>query len=173
MDKQPRLTDFERLERGLLFDQDDLDQVLIRQPQLFYEVGKQVANLTSQRDAWKQQLAEEEAKADARIRYEMSQDEDNKLREGEIKGKVLLSREVMATNKLLMECNKALGQWTALRDAYVQRAYILKDLANLYATNYFADSTVGYGARSVRNSDADRARVSMSEQRKQLNERRS
>jgi hypothetical protein len=170
MDK-PRLTEFERLERGLLIDQDDLDQVLIRQPQLFYEVGKQVANLTSQRDAWKQQLQEEEAKADARIRYELSQTDD-KPREGDIKGQVLLSREVMTTNKLLMDCNKALGQWSALKEAYVHRVKVLKDLTNLYTTSYFADSSVGYSSRSVRNSDAERARQSMAEQRK-LNARRS
>src|SRR5262252_4686408 len=119
-------TDYDRLERGLEIDEDDLDRAVMRQPQLFYEVARMVKVRTSERDAWKKELDKAEATADAKVRA-MLEKEEGKPREADIKNRVMMFKDVESARKEVMECNIDLGMWEALKESYVQRSYMLKE----------------------------------------------
>jgi hypothetical protein len=117
-------------------------------------VSKQLALEQSLRDAAKTDLAEAEAKADADIRHHFEV-MDEKATEGKVNGAVRLSKSVIASTQLLHKRNLKVGQWTALKEAYVQRSYMLKSMIDLAQMNYYSEPT---GTRSVRDKLAAQGR---------------
>lgn len=149
----------EELEEGLRIDEQALNDALVSQPELFYRVSKKLTMLVSQHDAKKQELAEEEAKADGEIRETASKEKD-KVTETEIKNMIRLDRDVRKVSNELMDLRREVGQLTALKEAFSQRSYVLKDLVKLYIANYYESTAEdGSGAhRELRDHSASRVR---------------
>lgn len=149
---------FQQLEALLEIDPDDLDTACARHADLSYRVSKQLAMEQSLRDAAKQNLAEIEAKADLKVRKTFD-DLDKKTTEGLIRSNVLLHHDVIAANEDLQKRNIGLLKWTALKEAYMQRSYMLKSLVDLAYMNYYSEPT---GSPSVRDKLAERNRAAIS-----------
>jgi hypothetical protein len=137
-------TSIEELEKGLLIDEHALDEALLRQPDAFYRVSKRLAIAISERDYAKQALEEEEARADAHIResaaLESKGDKKEKLTGPEVKALVALDKDVLRASKQLLHLRAQVGMWQALKEAFNQRSYALKDLVTLHAMGYFGET---------------------------------
>jgi hypothetical protein len=159
----------ETLEEALAIDEHALDEALIRQPDAFYRVSKKLAMELSIRDAAKQALQEEEAYADERARSSIPEGE--KVTETSIKSLVRLDKKVLAaTDKLLMH-NRRVAMLQALKEAFQQRSYVMKDLVSLYVANYFGDTSGGRSETQLRTRRADENRTAMAEERRKLGQR--
>lgn len=159
-------TSIEFLESGLQIDEHALDDALVTQPDFFYRVSKQLAMVVSKRDAAKQALAEEEARCDAQFRKD-ALDNKEKLTETEIKNMIRLDREVKALSTGMLKLNREVGELTALKEAFQQRSYVLKDLVNLYIANYYtSNQDGGPSGRALKDHSADIARRGMAEARR-------
>lgn len=151
------LRDLDELEKGLKIDEHALDEALQQQPDLFYRVSKTLAMLTSRRDAMKQEKETVEAQADLTIRRKHARDKD-KATEGSIRAEIRLDREVIEVGNELLELANLVAQFAALKEAFQQRSYVLKDLVNLYTANYFGDSAGGSSRTRMRDHAADNYR---------------
>lgn len=166
-----KIVSLEDLEQGLRIDENGLDAALVQQPDLFYRVSKQLAFLSSRRDAKKQELAEEEAKADAETRT-VAERRKEKVTEAEIKSAVRLDPNVMRASKELITLGGQVGALTALKEAFQQRSYVLKDLVNLFVANYYGSNQDGTASRSrapqraLREHSATEAREVLKQKRK-------
>ena len=145
------------LKKGLKIDEHALDESLVRQADLFFRVSREVAILTSRRDAMKQELATTEAQADLDIRKGAAKNED-KFTEGEVKARIRLHKDVKEVQNELLELNSWLAQFTALKEAYSQRSYVLKDLVALFIANYYGSGAEGRSSRDLRARAAERTR---------------
>lgn len=153
--------DIRELETALAINEYALNEERAKNPELFYRVAKAYALTMSRRDAAKQALADAEARADLAFREE-AQGANRKITEGEVRATVLTSPSVDSARRLLARLNEEVGQLGALKEAYEDRSYALKDLINLYVANY-------YGAMepsAARAQNADEARRKMSEARR-------
>lgn len=170
-DRASEETPLEQLEDGLQIDQHDLDTALVQQPDWFYRVSKKLTYLVSQRDAVKQSLAEEEARCDAQFRSDAKNEKD-KTTETEIKNMIRLDKEVRKISDHLLTLNRQVGEMTALKEAFQQRSYVLKDLVNLYVANYYtSNQDGGPSSRALKDHASDQARRGMAEARRRRNER--
>lgn len=163
----------EDLETGLRIDEHALDDALVQHPDLFYRVSKQLALLTSQRDAKKQELAEQEAKADGDIRETASKHKD-KVTETEVKNMIRLDADVSRVLHELLDLNRQVGSWTALKEAFQARSYVLKDLVNLYIANYYGSNQDGGSSagRALRNHSASHVREELKTRRQRYDAER-
>lgn len=157
--------DFRELEDALRIDEHALEEALRDQPSLFYRVSSAYALQISRRDAAKQALADAEASADLTVREE-ARENDRKINEGEIRSTVQTEPDVMKARKRFSELSEAVGKLGALKEAFQQRSYALKDLAGLYIANYYTASEHNAAGNVMRQQTADTARRVMNEARR-------
>jgi hypothetical protein len=156
----------ETLEEALAIDEHALDEALIRQPDAFYRVSKKLAIMASRRDAAKQALQEEEAYADERARSSIPDGE--KVTETSIKSLVRLDKKVLDANDTLLKLSRETALLQALKEAFQQRSYVMKDLVSLYVANYFGDASGGRSETQLRTRRAEENRTAMAEERRKL-----
>lgn len=134
------------LETGLRIDQNALDEALQFQPDMFYRVSKQLTLLISRRDYAKQELSEIQAEVSQEIRESAEIDTKDKkpktkIGVAEVDALVTLDKDVKKAHQALLELTREVGELTALKEAYTQRSYALKDLVALHIANYYSDSS--------------------------------
>lgn len=162
---------FMRLEQSMRIDKTDLDTMLIEQPQLYYDVAYDLAWHISFRDGMKQELDELEAKLDAKFRHDAAVAEE-RITETEIKRNIATDSDVQEMRRKLWKQNQVVGRWDALKQAYTQRSYVLKDLVALYIAQYYGDSASGAGHRGMRDVKAERGRTALRDSYREQQERK-
>lgn len=157
----------EDLEPGLAIDEHALEEALQQQPDLFYRVSKALALLISERDEAKMELQTVEAEIDMEIRRE-AMDNDEKVTVGEVEARRRIHKKVVAANLRLIDFNKQVGQYSALKEAFQQRSYVLKSLSELYIANYYGDVQSSSGTRHMRDATAEATREDIGRRRREL-----
>jgi len=157
--------DLRELEESLQINEHALDEALCLQPGVFYRVSKAYALEVSRRDAAKQALQDAEARADLVVREEAAND-SRKVTEGEVRATVQTMREVVAARDHLHRLSETTGKLGALKEAFQQRSYALKDLVNLYLANYYTASEHTSAGNALRDRSADENRRRMNEARR-------
>ena len=153
----------EELEAGLSIDQNRLEDSVRIQPELFYDVSKQLTLAISRRDAAKRMVKKVEAKTLLEVRHQANANQE-RITVGEQEAKVILDRDVNAAYEELAELDFEVGELFGLRDSYLQRNEALRDMIKLYLQNYYGISAERPGVE-LRDADATIAR-------NQLNRRR-
>ena len=159
--KYPSLAD---LEKGLQIDEHALDDALLTHSDQFYRVSKQLTLLISQRDAADQEKKEIEARVDAQLRHDAEVTE-TKTTERQIESDKRRDKVVIKATEQLLELNKHVGQWQALKEAFLQRSYMLKAMCDLYVAGYFGANMDSASSR-MKEHDADANRREMDRLRK-------
>ena len=155
---------FEELEAALSIDKNNLDEALLAQPDTYYRVSEALVLVASQRDAAKQALTETEAEIDQQLRVK-ARTNDLKLTETDIQSQKNIHPDVKSARFKLNELNTKLGKLEALKEAFQQRSYVLKELVALYTANYFGDVMTSSATRN-------QGVISGAEGRRQLNKAR-
>lgn len=157
--------DLRELEEALRIDEHALEEALRDQPSLFYRVSSAYAMEISRRDAAKQALQDVEAEADLGVRRE-AQAEERKITEGEVRAMVQIDGGVVRARARFNQLVETVGRLGALKEAFQQRSYALKDLAGLYVANYYTASENSAASGAVRQQSAESARRAMNEARR-------
>lgn len=152
------------LEDALRFDKNHMDDALIEQPDLFYHVSREYASAISERDGLKLEIGELGAELDKSIR-------DGAIRAQEKTTETGIQKQIDTTPAMIDLRRRHLGaahqadRWLALKEAYQQRAYALKDLAGLWVAGYFTSSSAGAARSEATTRQADEIRRERSRQR--------
>lgn len=164
------MTDFmAQLEAGIKIDENALEDALQAQPELFYHVAKELALQISKRDQAKQRLAEVEAKIELDIRRKAS-DEDRKITDKTVAAEVTTDEDVIEASRDFFKLSGIVGQLGALKDAYIQRSYVLKDMTALYIQNYYGQAG-GNPQNAIRDHKADTVKEIIRNQNRNSRER--
>lgn len=131
----------EALRERLLIDKDDLDRELIEQPQLYDRVGQQFALAVSRRDAAKDELKVLEAGLSIQYRKEL-EEEGKKPTEAMVSALTETDPDRQSLRKSLGDLQATTAELEALKDAFFQRASMLRDLCTLYSAGYFSRNAV-------------------------------
>jgi hypothetical protein len=81
---------------------------------------------------------------------------------------VRLDRKVIEANDKLLKLSRETALLQALKEAFQQRSYVMKDLVSLYVANYFGDASGGRSETHLRTKRADENRTAMAEERRKL-----
>lgn len=154
------LEDFITLhEDAVQIDENDLNGCLTQQSSSYYEVSKRLALETSRRDAAKIHQKETEARADINLRSNAKQT-GTKMTETELASHRQVDDDVVAANSLLRERTRRMLALEALEKSLSQRAFILRDLCQLWIASYYSDSgdsSAGTAVKSVKAHQNKRA----------------
>lgn len=157
---------FENMALGIKIDRDALDDCLVQQPQLYYEVSERLALAISRRDAQKDEVKVVESEVDEIVRQD-AVEEEKKITEAGVKAQVAQHKDVIAARKMLTQLDTEIGRLSALKEAYSQRSHALRELCGLYAANYWGDGSGGSRAGTDRkNAQYDNDRGALSAARK-------
>ncbi len=150
----------QHLEQSLQIDEYSLEEALQAQPDLFWRVSKKLAQLAAALDEAKAELAEIDANVDADIRG-LAEREERKITNPEVEATKLLDKQIQDAADKVRSLKRELGLWGALKEAYEQRSYSLKTLADLYCSNYYGASPENANTRRMKQLDADITREAL------------
>lgn len=154
------------LKEQLAIDKSVLDDEVIRQPMLFYTVSEQLTDAIAERDGAKEDLASVDARLDTKWRKKLS-DGNKRVTEGLIQSHVQTDPEHEKAFDVWLAAKTKADLLEALKVAFQQRSYMLRDLVALYSANYYEDASVRpskaqeashYAANRQRMSNARAAR---------------
>jgi hypothetical protein len=149
----------------LQIDRDALDEALIQQPGLFLEVSQRYAEAVSERDAYKDGVEVTRAKRSLAIRSELSS--SGKVTEASVAAQIELDDDYREAVGVYLAAKARADKWMAVKEAFQQRAFVLKDLASLYIAGYFgSDSVGGKAGREVQERSYIEARDRLSKVRR-------
>lgn len=144
------------MEQRLAINRNALEEVCVQHPDNLYKVATAVTYHRSRRDAKKKELEEKEASLYLEIRRRASV-QDERITEAEIKAQMTLDRDRRRLITQLAWLNEELSKWEILRDAFLQRSYMIKELVSLYLARYYGDPARGAENR-IRDLANDRYR---------------
>lgn len=142
----PRRSELVDLQDAIRIDKYGLDEELVRQPATYLQVANGLALHTSYRDQAKDDLKQAEAEADQRVRARLEKN-GVKITEPLVEREVDLDRSVGDARQRYRDACLEADKWSALRDAWLQRSYALKDLVQLHVSAYNTTPTSTAGSK--------------------------
>lgn len=153
------MTTFTVTKDQLKIDQYALDEMLIQQAMLYFTAAQQATFKSQDADVAKDAL--NTAKADAYQRIRDGCITGNvKFTETLLANDVALDSEVLKAHAAFTKAKFEADEASALRDAFSQRSFMLRDLVQLQITGYFMKNSGGEAEHTVRRERIRRARVS-------------
>lgn len=148
----------------LKIDKNALDDAVIQQSMLYYQVSESYAQAAAERDSLKEALATTDAKLDGEVRKRLTKT-DNKFTEGTVKSQIQIDPKHETAFKSYIESKERADILAALRDAFQTRAYMLRDLIQLHVTGFFQETSI--------KPDVQSDNFAYSERRRKLSEARA
>ena len=116
------------------------------QPELFYHIARAVAQARTEHESAKVHLKRISAETELAIRQDAEAGEV-RMTEGRCTAMVLTSEVVQAATRAVLQASSRLEDLIALKEAYVQRKDMLKELVSMYLSSYYADPVRGSESR--------------------------
>lgn len=135
------MTTLNELQEQLAIDKSVLDDEVIRQPVLFYTISEQLTDAIAERDAAKEELNSIDADLDGVWRKKLSK-LDSKVTEKMVSNCVQTSNEHEKAFDVWLTAKTKADKLLALKEAFQQRSYMLRDLVSLYSANYYEDASI-------------------------------
>jgi hypothetical protein len=123
-------------------DREALDDAVSNHAFLFMEVSERYTMAVSQRDKLKDEVKQEEARLFIEVR-----DSTEKMTNPEADARVRLDPTFMRLNSRYIDACQKVEKWGVLREAFAQRGYMLRELGNLFASQYWAKNSIDKPAR--------------------------
>lgn len=134
-------TTLAELQAQLAIDKSVLDDEVIRQPVLFYTVSEMLTDAIAERDGAKEDLGAIDADLDHKWRKHLAKG-PVKVTEAVVAGHVATDPDHEKAFTAWLNAKTKADKLLALKEAFQQRSYMLRDLVSLYSANYYEDSSV-------------------------------
>lgn len=134
----------------LKIERDDLDTEVAQQPFLFMQIGEEYTMLVSQRDKMKEEVDNLYAFILMQVR---SKKAEEKMTNADADARVSVDPSYQLKVREYHQLNGEVAKWGALREAFAQRGYMLRELCGLYASGYWSSTRVSgqTGDAGIRN----------------------
>jgi hypothetical protein len=130
-----------QLELRLEIDKYSLDDEIVNQPSLFFQAADAYTEALAEHDACEAELATVDAELDGEVRAELERAKV-KATEAMVKSEVLKhKRHLDAFDTYILAKIKS-DKFKALKEAFHQRNYMLRELAGLYVSSYWERTAV-------------------------------
>ncbi|KAH0545501.1 hypothetical protein GP486_008443, partial [Trichoglossum hirsutum] len=140
-------------------DKTALDDEVIRQPVLFYTVSELLTDAIAERDTAKEALASVDAELNGQWRKKLAK-QVARVTDSLLESCVTTSVEHEEAFKVYLDSKTKADKLFALKEAFQQRSYMLRDLVSLYSTNYYEDASLKpTKAQDASHYNANRARI--------------
>lgn len=131
----------------LEIDKHGLDDEIVKQPSLLLQVAEAHAEAIAERDSCKEELATVDAELDGQVRRKLEKVKE-KVTEAAVKHGIQTSQKHGDAFDTYMTAKTKADKLLALKEAFQNRSYMLRDLVQLYVANYYDQSSVQGNSRS-------------------------
>lgn len=134
----------ELLEKGkdyLHIDRGNLDRVIMEQPVLYEKIGRAAAIAKSYSDSCYDNLKRTDAEVSLLLRQDL-ENEGRRVTESTLQSMVMASEEHKQAFEKSVRARRLSEEVAALRDSFIQRSYMIKELVQLFVSDYFSISSV-------------------------------
>jgi|PlaIllAssembly_1097288.scaffolds.fasta_scaffold03219_2 hypothetical protein len=135
------MSTIEYLKEFLIIDKNHLDEAIEVQAEIFYHVADGTAQAVSERDQIKYELDTLLSDTYLAIRLEATE-EGRKITEALLENEVAQDKDVQKLKEKYLEVKANAEKWLALKESFTQRGYMLREMASLYVSGYFAEISV-------------------------------
>ena len=150
----------------LLIDKNSLDIALEEQAHVFYQIGLKYAQICSLRDEAADTVKVIAAKKNIKIRRD-AEKAKTKITEDMVKQLVNTSEDFIKGNDIYLDFKNQAEEWHNLKDAFQQRSYMLRELVQLYVSQYYSDTSISERTNpNVSNRKYESNREKMGESRR-------
>jgi hypothetical protein len=146
---------YDALTKSLRIDRDSLDEEAVRQPNDYFHASEGHVQALSRRDKLKHDLEVTVAELDKDVRDAMVA-EGEKVTEAQVKAQITREQDYHRAQRNYLDACLEADRWEALRNAYRQRADMLKSLVQLYQSSYFGEVAGSAERREARGRFDDR-----------------
>lgn len=131
----------EELKSYLRIDKHNLDKAIEEQAEMFYFVAEGSALAGSVRDQIKYEL--DTLISDTYLTTRLvAAEQGRKITETLLEQEVAQDKEVQKMKEKYLDVKAEAETWLALKESFAQRGYMLRELASLYVSGYFAEISV-------------------------------
>ena len=152
----------------LIIDKHALDREVCEQSARLNDVGQEAARLASVRDSAKDRAKVVAAERAIAIRAELT-DSGGRVTESQIEARLMTDADRIDAQRDLIQAERDCAEAEARRDAWRERGYMLRTLADLYASGYWASASLAGDRRAAEEREGDVARQAVATQRRRLN----
>lgn len=131
----------DKLRGYLAIDKHSLDDEIVQQPQLFFEISEASVNATARRDFLKEEIARVDAALHAKHRRQIEKSGARATDAG-VSAAIAADPKHHAAVDAHISARQQADLLLALKDSFHQRSYMLRDLASLSVANYFERNAV-------------------------------
>lgn len=132
--KNAKLT-LEDVHDRTIINKDQLDEELVAQPQLVFDVGQRYCDAMSAKDSFENELKELIAKATSRIRIKLEKGSGGKITVAQVEAAVDADPEVVAARAKEIKLADRARRWDNSMDSIRARGYALHKLCDLNVTH--------------------------------------
>lgn len=161
----------EEYKQKLKISTDDLDAEVEQQPSTYYEVASRQALAVSKRDALYERIKVVDSELGLLVRKE-AEAEGRKLTEAMVASLVQTHEDHMHVKSQYLMMKQQAEELSALKESFMQRAHMLRDVVQLYLNGYNADRFVrstNYSRESYQaKADALREKVRQGRRQEEL-----
>jgi|SRR5215469_1005194 len=122
-------------------DKDALDEEFVRQPNLYWEVAHEYSRAMGMKDQLRHEIDLTKAELDKTIRDRYERD-GGRLTEAKLESEILNTQRMADILNEYDQWKYMTEVWNSLKEATSQRAYALRDLAQLHISGYYATSPI-------------------------------
>lgn len=138
----------QQAKNGLQIDSDDLDSAIINQSVLFYNVSQELVAAKENRDKLKDALDRIEAELSSDFRIELLENKE-KVTEARLKELVINDTEFQHARSNYLKARNLVDSWESMKEAYSQRSFMIRELAHLWAANYYGDPSISVKSGNI------------------------
>ena len=125
----------------LAIDKYALDDEFVEQADIYYRVSEATAQAVSLRDTAKSTLARSKAELELELRKQGSVT-DARVTDKAIAAKVDSDEDIITLTEYYLETSAQAELWFALKDSFIQRSYMLRNLGSIYIAGYYSDRII-------------------------------
>lgn len=151
----------------LQIDRNALDDELAVQAQLFWEVSEKHVQCMTERDELKAEVGRFHSQLGLNERVNLAE-AGLKVTEVAIESRVLSNEDMIRVGNSYLSAKSESDTWFAMKEAFAQRSYVLKDMVSLYIAGYFGDVTPKANAGRLDTIKHEERKSAMAKQRRTL-----
>lgn len=152
---------FNKFEKELVIDKDNLDVICQIHPEIFYQISKFYIEAVSIRDSAKANLEKIEAQVSLSIRSALEK-AGEKATEGKVASLVQIDDMKISAVETYLNTKAEADLWQVLKDSYLQRASMIKILADLYGQGYFTTTSLTSSDAKIKENEYKELREKLS-----------
>lgn len=144
----------ERARELLFINKYELDEECIKQPSIFSHIADKCSNTSSISDCAKESLARVDAEVSKKLRLE-ADTKGTKISEAKLQELILLDDNHKVAFQNYADAKLNADRWYVLKESWVQRSFMLKDLCGLFYAQYFIKETVNVNPEAVEKENSE------------------